>query len=274
MTAPRRQELNEGRSETVVADAIKAKERGIPFDTMFVRVMGHLGMGRVKASLPTERGPIEIKVQIPNVFGRKGVTPINSQTVLAVFVGTDFNPLSFDTSVHFKLTSILNDKQVGDLLEANVIPMWMTAVDTTATESGEAGAAYVFDYSDVKEGEDEEDEEDEGEGEDESSDEGAGKSVEKSVVKSVEKSVVKSVVKSAGKSVEKSAGKGVEKSAGKSVETALTAVGEDEGFDLYASVEKAPPPASKSKAKSKKVDHHKNTVVMEEEDNDVDVDAI
>ena len=162
-----RQDLNEERSDAVVAEAIAAKERGAPFESLFARVTGLLGMGRVRANLPTGHTSTEIKIQIPNVFGKKGVTPINSQTIVAIFVGKDFNPLAFDATVHFKLTSILNDKQSGHLVEAGVIPDWMTAVTAEGTETAGAPEAFVFDYSDKKDEEDEDDDEEDEEEKDE-----------------------------------------------------------------------------------------------------------
>jgi len=162
LAAPRRGELNEERSQHEVTAALAAKERGGKTDTMFARVTGHLGMGRVKARLPTGKDSVEIYIQIPNVFGRKGVTPINSQTVVAVYVGLDFNPLAFDSTVHFKMTSILNDMQAGQLVEAEVIPSWMTStVDPADAAAKGEEEAFVFDYSGVKEGEDEDEESEE-----------------------------------------------------------------------------------------------------------------
>jgi len=195
LAAPRREELNEERSQIEVTAALAAKERGGKTDTMFARVTGHLGMGRVKARLPTGKDSVEIYIQIPNVFGRKGVTPINSQTVVAVYVGLDFDPLAFDSTVHFKMTSILNDMQAGQLVEADVIPTWMTSTADPADAAAKGEEeAFVFDYSGVKEGEDEDGEddsreddsgEDEDTGEDEEG-EGRGKDKAKNVVHMVD----------------------------------------------------------------------------------------
>ena len=206
----------------------------MPFDTMFARVTGHLGMGRVKAKLPTSRDFAEIQIQIPNVFGRKGVTPINSQTIVAVYVGNDFDPLRFDASVHFKMTSILNDKQAGELLEAGVIPAWMTVADTDAPDS-EKTVGYVFDYSGAKSEEEDGDEEEEG-----------GESDEKGAIPTTNTVVM------------------MEGAAGTTGTVAKKAP-VDEGFDLFSSSEKptteraavglAAFAPSKAKAKGKKTDH-------------------
>ena len=214
LAAPRRGELNEERSQTEVTAALAAKERGGKTDTMFARVTGHLGMGRVKARLPTGKDSVEIYIQIPNVFGRKGVTPINSQTVVAVYVGLDFNPLSFDSTVHFKMTSILNDMQAGQLVEAEVIPSWMTStVDPADAAAKGEEEAFVFDYSGVKEGDeeesgegskDEEDEEEEDEGDEEEEKKGKGKNVVHMVA---ETTTVAAAAAAAAKTVDKSKAK-------------------------------------------------------------------
>ena len=156
-----RKELNEDRSESSVLKAIDCYINDKAIDIMFARVTGHLGMGRVKANLPSafgpDGGPKQISVQIPNTFGRKGSTPINSQTIVAIFVGIEFNPVTFkpDDNVHFKLTAILNDRQVSKLVENEVVPAWMTVVDSSAV-GGAGGAAplesYVFDYLPEEEG--------------------------------------------------------------------------------------------------------------------------
>jgi len=228
LAAPRREELNEERSQTEVTAALAAKERGGKTDTMFARVTGHLGMGRVKARLPTGKDSVEIYIQIPNVFGRKGVTPINSQTVVAVYVGLDFDPLAFDSSVHFKMTSILNDMQAGQLVEAEVIPSWMTSTADPADAAAKGEEeAYVFDYSGVKEGEDEDEE---------SEDEESGDSKEEKDKDSSEE----------------------DKSKGKNV-VHMVADG------TAATVAK---PADKSKAKAAKPDHRKGGKSAAPEDDD------
>lgn len=224
LAAPRRGELNEERSQTEVTAALAAKERGGKTDTMFARVTGHLGMGRVKARLPTGKDSVEIYIQIPNVFGRKGVTPINSQTVVAVYVGLDFDPLAFDASVHFKMTSILNDMQAGQLVEAEVIPSWMTSTADPADAAAKGEEeAYVFDYSGVKEGEDEESGEDEDDEDDDEDDE-----------------------KDSGEEEKKSKGKNV-----------VHMVSDAAAGGAGTSVAVAKPTADKSKAKAAKPDHRK-----------------
>lgn len=156
-----RESLNADRSDMAVQNALKAYESRTSVDTMFARVTGHLGMGHVRANIPNAEGkPIEIKAQIPNVLGRKGTTPINSQTVVAVFVGHGYDTTKFEKDTHFKITAVLRDSQAAQLVEAGVIPTWMTLKDASTT-SGEVEEGYVFDYGGVKEEDDSEESSDE-----------------------------------------------------------------------------------------------------------------
>jgi len=163
-----RESLNADRSEQAVQNALKAVESGASVDVLFARVTGHLGMGHVRANFPSGKGStVEIKAQIPNVLGRKGTTPINSQTVVAVYVGHGFDASKVLPDTHFKIVAVLRDSQAAQLVEAGVLPSWMTLRDASATaETPEEG--FVFDYTDAKGGDDEEDEE---EGDEEEDDE-------------------------------------------------------------------------------------------------------
>jgi hypothetical protein len=164
-----RESLNADRSEQAVQNALKAVESGASVDVLFARVTGHLGMGHVRANFPSGKGStVEIKAQIPNVLGRKGTTPINSQTVVAVYVGHGFDASKVLPDTHFKIVAVLRDSQAAQLVEAGVLPEWMTVRDASATaETPDEG--FVFDYTDAK-GVDEEDEGDEDD-EDEEDDE-------------------------------------------------------------------------------------------------------
>ena len=156
LSGSKRESQNADRSELAVQNAIHAVGSGAPVDTLFARVMGHLGMGHVKANLPLKNGSsVEIKAQIPNYLGRKGTTPINSQTVVAIYTGFGFDTLKFDAGTHFKITSILRDSQAAQLVEAGVLPEWMT-VKEASTKSDGVEEAYTFDYIGEDDEEDEE----------------------------------------------------------------------------------------------------------------------
>jgi len=288
LAAPRRTELNEGRSDRIVAEAIAAKDRGIKYDTMFARVTGHLGMGRVKAKLPRERDFAEIQVQIPNVFGRKGVTPINSQTIVAVFVGMDFDPQKFDANVHFKMTCILNDRQAGDLLEASVIPSWMTIADTTATGDGDARDGFVFDYSGVKESEESEEGEESEESEESEEEEKAKAKAPAVAPKAKAPAVAPKATK--GEEDEEDEEDDEDATHGKNTVVMLEEPKTKDdpkdktkdkkgtttvGFDLYGTGATPPVAAGgKAKAKAGKPGHRKTPAGLMDDDVDVDVDAI
>jgi len=139
---------------TMRASKILSNQSGV----IFARVVKHEGMGHVAALIDSRKGQVEIKVQIPPVFGRKGATPINSTTVVAIYVGEGFDASNFEPSTHFRIETILTDQQAYELVQDGVIPEWMTHVekkgDIQIPEQG-AGGGYEFDRS----GKEEEDEE-------------------------------------------------------------------------------------------------------------------
>lgn len=271
VTGARRAEVNDVRSDGLVTGAIDAKQRDVPFETLFARVTGHLGMGRVKANLPSDRGITEIQVQIPNLLGRKGATPINSQTVVAVFVGKDFNPNKFDATVHFKMTCIISPRQVAALAEAGVVPEWMTVSDAAAAGGAGGDTGITFDYTGA-EGDEDSEEASEGASEEEDSEEVERTTKEKAAkaaeeeAKEAEKAEKARVAKAkADESPFDLFGSG---------ETVERTPHEDEGFDFFSCSEpvrsepvRSEPSRSEhaKHTKAGKVDHRasvRNTVVM------------
>jgi hypothetical protein len=257
VTGARRAEVNDVRSDGLVTGAIDAKQRDVPFETLFARVTGHLGMGRVKANLPSDRGITEIQVQIPNLLGRKGATPINSQTVVAVFVGKDFNPNKFDATVHFKMTCIISPRQVGALAEAGVVPEWMTVSDAAAVGGAGVDTGITFDYTGA-EGDEDEDSEEASEGDDSEEEEA------KKAVKAAEEAAKAEKERVAKAKADESPfdlfGSG---------ETVDRTPHEDEGFDFFSCSEPVRSEPVRSEpvrhTKAGKVDHRvsvRNTVVM------------
>lgn len=178
-----RESLNADRSEQAVQNALKAVESGASVDVLFARVTGHLGMGHVRANFPSSKGgsTIEIKAQIPNVLGRKGTTPINSHTVVAIYVGHGFDASKVEPDTHFKIVAILRDSQAAQLVEAGVLPAWMTLRDASATaETPDDG--FVFDYTDSKGIDEEEEEDDDEEDDEEDKEEEVKKEITRNVV--------------------------------------------------------------------------------------------
>jgi hypothetical protein len=261
VTGARRAEVNDVRSDGLVTGAIDAKQRDVPFETLFARVTGHLGMGRVKANLPSDRGITEIQVQIPNLLGRKGATPINSQTVVAVFVGKDFNPNKFDATVHFKMTCIISPRQVAALAEAGVVPEWMTVSDAAAAGGAGGDTGITFDYTGA-EGDEDSEEASEGasEGEERDSEEEEAAKAEKAAEEAAKAEKERAVKAKADESPFDLFGSG---------ETVERTPHEDEGFDFFSCSEPVRSEPVRSEhakhTKAGKVDHRaavRNTVVM------------
>jgi hypothetical protein len=108
----------------------------------------------VLAAIDTKHGPREIQAQIPNVFGRKGSTPINSTTVVTIIVGEDFDPdTDITASSHFKVECILSDDQARTLSRKGLVPDWMLIIDAADAASAAAAAEelYTFEASDDEE---------------------------------------------------------------------------------------------------------------------------
>ena len=145
-----RKELNSRRAD----DAVRGRVDGIAFG----RVTKITGAGHVVVAIDSSHGPKELRARIPNVLARKGATPITTRDVVAIFVGSEFNPDDkFTSSDHFDITAVLSNKQVYELQKDGVIPSWMS------TESADVSAAskedvvgYEFDYSAIKEEDEEE----------------------------------------------------------------------------------------------------------------------
>jgi cobalamin biosynthesis protein CobT len=88
---------------------------------------------------------------------------------VAVYVGHGFDASKVLPDTHFKIVAVLRDSQAAQLVEAGVLPEWMTLRDASATaETPDEG--FVFDYTDAK-GVEEEDDEDEDEEEDDEEEE-------------------------------------------------------------------------------------------------------
>jgi hypothetical protein len=99
---------------------------GTSEDTVFARVIRMLGFGQVRAIISTRAGTRELTVRIPhNKFGKRGATPITTNTIITIFVGKDFDPMEKCRGEHFDLTAILNDRQAHELVQRRCIPSWM-----------------------------------------------------------------------------------------------------------------------------------------------------
>jgi len=140
LTGGKRQEVNENRIAKILSGEVK--------DIAFARVRKHLGSGRVLAAIDTKHGPKEIQAQIPNVFGRKGSTPINSTTVVTIVVGDEFDPeKDITASSHFKVECILSDDQARTLSRKGLVPDWMLIIDAADAASAAAAAEELYTFA-------------------------------------------------------------------------------------------------------------------------------
>lgn len=135
-----RKELNMTASHAVVDKAVV----GTNEDTVFGRITKIWGNGHCEALV--QHGGVRVtlhKVRIPkNRLGKKGSTPINTSTVVSIFVGKDFNAAQVRAADQFDITSILDDKQVRMLVKEKVAPSWfMKTVDELASGVGMGAVA-------------------------------------------------------------------------------------------------------------------------------------
>jgi hypothetical protein len=167
LTGGKRQEVNANRVAKILSGDVK--------DIAFARVRKHLGSGRVLAAIDSMHGPKEIQAQIPNVFGRKGSTPINSTTVVTIVVGEGFNADKDVTPTsHFKIESILSDDQARSLSKKGMVPDWMLIVDAADAASAAAAAEEMFTFEAEDDDEESEDSDESAEGISHSSSAAAG----------------------------------------------------------------------------------------------------
>jgi hypothetical protein len=152
-----RKEINSSRASDAVFTAMMTdKEReskGMIIDFIFARVTKMVGGNHVRVAIESKRGPREINARIPNIFGRRGATPITTRTIVSLYTGAEFDPdtKSVDTAIeHFDITSILTDRQANDLVKAKLIPNWMMASDAEDTKLGKSEeVGFEWDYEAV-----------------------------------------------------------------------------------------------------------------------------
>jgi hypothetical protein len=131
----------------------------------FARVTKMVGANHVTVNIDTKHGPKELRARIPNIFARRGATPVTVRDVVAIEVGKDFDPDDaknpIRTSDLFDIKAILTSKQVYKLKQAGEIPAWMSSESTDATGASKAEEeGFEFDHSAVKEEGEEDDAED------------------------------------------------------------------------------------------------------------------
>lgn len=139
-------ELNANASSKMIERTVV----GTNNDTVFARVTRMLGFGHVRVLIPTTNGTREMDARIPhNKFGKRGATPITMSSVVAIFVGADFDPtIKARGTEHFDITAILSDRQVRELVLNKFIPSWMlkTADEITSGSLEQVDEEEGFDW--------------------------------------------------------------------------------------------------------------------------------
>jgi hypothetical protein len=138
-----RKEINESRAADAIAVAFMSEaertRKGTPLDFVFGRVTKMTGANHVRVAIATKRGSREILARIPNIFTRRGATPINDRTVVSIYTGPDYDPDAKSdekATEHYDIAAILSDRQVSDLRKAGLIPDWMTSLEAGSVGTG------------------------------------------------------------------------------------------------------------------------------------------
>lgn len=137
-----RKEINEARATEAVSIAFMSEaertRKGKRVDFAFGRVTKITGANHVRVAIPAKHGNREVLTRIPNIFTRRGATPITTRSIVTIYTGEDFDADAKDLigTEHFDITSILTDRQVADLKKIGAIPEWMTNTDATAAVAG------------------------------------------------------------------------------------------------------------------------------------------
>jgi hypothetical protein len=138
-----RKELNERRA----TDAV----HGLAKDVAFARVTKMVGAGHVRAAVECRHGQKELLARIPNVLGRRGATPITTNSVVALYVGPGFDPNeAIGASDHFDITAVLSPRQAYALSKNGTIPGWMfdsATIDGDSSAKKDDEDGFEFDYS-------------------------------------------------------------------------------------------------------------------------------
>lgn len=138
-----RKEINKTRAAEAIAIAFMSDtermRKSKVIDFVFGRVTKMTGANHVRVAIASKHGAREIAARIPNIFARRGATPICTRTIVSVHTGPDFDPDMRSESTateHYDITSILTDRQVADLKKAGVIPEWMVTSDAEDSKAG------------------------------------------------------------------------------------------------------------------------------------------
>ncbi len=147
-----RKEINERRSSEAIARLLTPKATDPPIDFVVGRVAKITGANHVRVAIDSKRGAKELPARIPNVFSRKGATPITTRTVVLIYTGEDYDPnAAAESGEHFDIIALLTDRQASELMKAGMLPNWMIVGDSDNEGGiGIEGAEFEWDYSEKK----------------------------------------------------------------------------------------------------------------------------
>ena len=159
----------------LLADIQKGRKKATEIDFTFARVVKALGANHVRVAIDGKHGPFEIIARIPNIYSRRGATPVTTRSVVTIYTGTDFNPKTYEpkSSDQFDITAIFSLKDTQKLRDAGHLPEWMLREADAIHIEGAISEGYEFDYSggvaeeDQDEDEDDEDDDDDSDEDDE-----------------------------------------------------------------------------------------------------------
>jgi hypothetical protein len=141
-----------------MSEAERAR-KGKVLDFVFGRVTKITGANHVRVAIATKKAPYqrEVLARIPNIFTRRGSTPITTSHVVTVYTGAEFDPdeKSEGGLEHYDVTSVLTPRQANELKKAGAIPEWMLTMEGGASTAGkEADLGFEWGESDSEPEED------------------------------------------------------------------------------------------------------------------------
>ena len=121
-------------------------------DFIFARVTKNVGVNHIEASYDSKRGPQKVRARIPNIYGRRGATPVTDRDIVVIHVGEDFDADKDSLEgVQCDISAILTMKQAFELKQAGVIPPWMIHEEGAAAAAASNEDGFEFDYSELPE---------------------------------------------------------------------------------------------------------------------------
>ena len=162
-----RREINDTRISDMfklLTDIQKGRKKETEIDFAFARVVKALGANHVRVAIDGPHGPFEIIARIPNIYSRRGATPVTTRSVVTIYTGPDFDAKTYKPSPsdQFDITAIFSLKDTQKLRDAGHLPEWMLREADAIHIEGAISEGYEFDYSGAA-GDDSEDDDDDSE---------------------------------------------------------------------------------------------------------------